>query len=222
MKQNAMLMKANARQLSAPTEVSSTALKKLKMFNPKRFCGGAVKSEIFIGSLHSNFGVHSIYFPKGDIDYVQYVLDNLGTLASHPNTNQLKMNMTDPISWGQNLLKDKNLYLFDVELFVTQLRILYGDKEKELNTGICRFTKFLQGHYDKNEGVGGYANRLWKLWWEANRDETTHFSMLYHHVWVGLKFQLWPKFKPFTSENGMFETCDPLFDRAADVDIKPN
>jgi hypothetical protein len=128
------------------------------MFNPKRFCGGAVELEIFLGSLRSNFRVHSEYFPQGDIDYVQYALDNLGSWSNHPEPNQRKTSMTDPISWGQDLLAKNSPCLFDFELFVEELRKQYGDKEWVLNTSSQYFTKIKQGHFDKNETVRAYAN----------------------------------------------------------------
>jgi len=40
-------------------------------------------------------------------------------------------------------------------------------------------------------------------------------------IWAGLKPELHPKVTPFTEENGMFDSIDELFDRAADVETKP-
>ena len=40
-------------------------------------------------------------------------------------------------------------------------------------------------------------------------------------IWAGLKPELHPKVRPFTNEDGMFDSIDELFDRAADVETKP-
>jgi hypothetical protein len=40
-------------------------------------------------------------------------------------------------------------------------------------------------------------------------------------IWAGLKPELHPKVRPFTKEDGMFDNSDELFDRAADVETKP-
>jgi hypothetical protein len=45
--------------------------------------------------------------------------------------------------------------------------------------------------------------------------------MLHDSVRAGLKADLLPKLKPFTKENGKFNSIDELFDRAADVKTEP-
>jgi hypothetical protein len=130
--------------------------------------------------------------------------------------------MTDPISWGQDLLAKNSPCLFDFKLFVEELRKQYGDKERVLTTGSRNFTEFRQGHFDKNETVRAYANRLHKMWRDSNLDETKHFTPFYYQVWVGLRLELHPKIKPFTPKSGMFDTLNALFDRAADVETKLN
>ena len=45
--------------------------------------------------------------------------------------------------------------------------------------------------------------------------------MLYNMVWAGLKADLLPKLKPFTKENGNFNSIVELVDRAADVETEP-
>jgi len=44
--------------------------------------------------------------------------------------------------------------------------------------------------------------------------------MLYDMVWAGLKANLLPTLKPFTKENGKFNSIDEVFDRAADVETE--
>ncbi|KAF8533775.1 hypothetical protein BDD12DRAFT_897844 [Trichophaea hybrida] len=188
--QNMILMETNTRLSSRSTKVPSTKSPKYKISNPKHIFGGAVEF--------------------GDNDYVQFALDNLGSCTNHPEHNQRKTSMTNPISWGQDLLKDTCPCLLDFELF-----------DPELNADTCGVTEFMQVHHDGHEGVRAYANRLQKSCQTAGWDETAHFRVLYHQVWTGQQSELWPKIKPFTPESGMFETYDALFKRAADVETKP-
>jgi hypothetical protein len=98
MKQNVILMEANARHVSAPTEVPSNTSKKFKMSNQKQFCGGSVELEILLSCFRSNFRVDSEHFPPGDIDNMQYTLNNLGSWSNHPEQKQRKTSMSDPTS----------------------------------------------------------------------------------------------------------------------------
>ena len=40
-------------------------------------------------------------------------------------------------------------------------------------------------------------------------------------IWAGLKPELHPIIRPFSNEDGMFDSIDERFDRAADVETKP-
>jgi len=191
------------------------------MTQPKRFCGGARELEIFIGALLSNFRTHGHLFPNGDSVKVQYALDHLRGWANRSDQSQQKMNMTDPVSWGQDLGNQQNLCLEDFDLFTTELRKMYGDKNRELNVATRAYHEFPQGYHDLKECVWAYANRFRKNWREAGWDEQIHHKMLYSMIWSGLKEYLLPKIKPFTDQSGRFNNIDELFDRAADVESPP-
>jgi len=222
MQQNAELMEVNRelRQGSARPE-STTMRETFKMTQPKQFCGGAWAREIFIGALGSNIRTYSHLFPNGDSDKVQYALDHLGSWANHSDQSQQKTSMTDPVSRAQDLRNQENLRLEDFDLFTTELRKMYGDKELELNAATRAYHEFPQGYHDPKEGVRAYANRLRRNWREADWDQQIHHKMLYGMVWSGLKEYLVPKIKPFTDESGRFNTIDELFDRAEDVESPP-
>jgi len=191
------------------------------MTQPKRFCGGARELEIFIGALRSNFRTHSHLFLNGDSDKVQYTLDHLGSWANHSDQSQQKTSMTDPVSWGQDLRNQENLCLEDFDLFTTELRKMYGDKEWELNVATRAYHEFPQGYHNPKEGVRAYANRLGRNWREADWDEQIYHKMLYGMVWSGLKEYLLPNIKPFTDKSERFNIIDEFSDRAADVESPP-
>jgi len=213
MQQNAELMEVNRELRRGSVRPESTTTKeKFKMTQPKRFCGGAQELEIFIGALRSNFRTHSYLFPNGDSDKVQYALDHLGSWANHSDQSQQKTSMTDPVSWGQDLRNQENPCLEDFDLFTTELRTMYGDKERELNAATRAYHEFPQGYHDPKESVRAYANRLRTNWREAGWDEQIHHKMLYGMIWSGLKEYLQPKIKPFTDEIGRLNTIHELFD----------
>jgi hypothetical protein len=42
--------------------------------------------------------------------------------------------MTDQVTWGHNLLADDHQYLHDLDLFITEMRKQYGDKDRRQNS----------------------------------------------------------------------------------------
>jgi hypothetical protein len=56
---------------------------------------------------------------------------------------------------------------------------------------------------------------------EAGWDEGQQKLSCYHMIWVGLKPELHPKVRPFNNKDRMIDSIDELFDRAADVETKP-
>ena len=42
--------------------------------------------------------------------------------------------------------------------------------------------------------------------------------MLYDLIWAGLKLYLQPKLRPFTKDNGRFDSIHELFDTVADIE----
>jgi hypothetical protein len=95
--------------------------------------------------------------------------------------------LTDPVSWGQVLRNQENLCLGDFDVFTTELRKMYGEKDSELNPATRAYQQYPQGYHDPKEGVRAYANRLRRNWWEADWDEQIYHKMLYGMVWSGLQ-----------------------------------
>jgi len=213
------LFQHNTELLERRGSSTSDAKDKFKMAQPKRYCGGARELETYLGSLRSNFRTHKHLF-HDDTDKVQYALDHLGSWAYHTDRDMQKTTMIDPITWGQDLQKNNSPCLNNLDLFVAEIQKMYGDKDRRLNVARKSFYDFPQGYYNADENVRAYANRLRRNWREAEWDEVQFQPMLYDMVWAGLKANLLPKLKPFTKENGKFNSIDELFDRAADVETE--
>ena len=177
--------------------------------------------DTFLGSLRSNFRTHSYLFSDSDTDKVQYALDHLGSWSNHRDHTLPKTSMIDPITWGQDLLTTDSPCLHDFDVFVSEIQKMYADKDRKLNAGTRLCLEFRQGHHDPDESVRAYANRLRQNWREAGWDEEQQKLSCYDMIWAGLKPELHPKVKPFTNEDGMFDSIGELFDRAADVESKP-
>jgi len=129
--------------------------------------------------------------------------------------------MINPITWGHDLLTNNSPCIHDFDLFVSKIQKMYGDMDRKLNAGTRLYLEFRQGHHDPNESVRAYANQLRRNWKEAGWDEEQQKLSCYHMICAGLKPELHPTVRPITNEDGMFDSIDELFDRAADVETKP-
>jgi hypothetical protein len=91
---------------------------------------------------------------------------------------------------------------------------MYGDKEQKPNVGIRGYLEFIQGYHGKNKSVEHMPMDYGKTGdgWAARVVQPED----------ALSLGMQPKIKPFTLENGMFDTIDVLFDRAVDIEIEPN
>jgi len=74
------LFQHNTELLERRGSSTSHTKDKVKMAQPKRYCGGARELGTYIGSLRSNFRTHKHLF-HDDTDKVQYALDHLGSGA---------------------------------------------------------------------------------------------------------------------------------------------
>jgi hypothetical protein len=133
---------------------------KFKITHPNRYCGGARELETFSGSLRSNFRTHNHLFPGGDTDKVQYAEDHLGSWVNHPDYTLQKTNLTDPVTWGHDLLSDDHPCLHDLDLFITEIRKQYGDIDRRQNSSTRAYHEMIQGYHNPDENVCAYANRL--------------------------------------------------------------
>jgi len=165
--------------------------------------------ETNLGSLRSNFRTHKHLY-HGDTDKIQYAVDHLGSWAYHTDRDMEKTTMIDPIPWGQDVQKNNSPCLNNLNIFVAEIQKLYGDNVQRLIVARKSFYDFPQGYENTNKNVRSYANRLRGDWREAEWDQVQFQPMLYDIVWPGLKADLLPKLKPFTKENGKFNSIDEL------------
>jgi len=214
------LLQHNTELLERHRSSTSDSKDKFRMANPKHYCGGARERETYLGSLRSNFRTQKHLF-HDDTDKVQYALDHIGSWAYHSDRDMQKTTMIDPITWGQDVQRNNSTCLHDFDLLVGEILKMYGDKDRRLNVARKSFYDFPQGYYNANENVRAYANRLQRIWREAECDEVQFQPILYDMVWAGLKADLQPKLKPFTKANRKFNSIEELFDRAADVETEP-
>jgi len=105
-----------------PPPSSARSKDKFEITHPKRYCCGPGKLETFLGTHRSNFRTHNDLFPGGDTDKVQYTFNHLRSWVNHPDHTQRKTSMTDPVTWGHDLLADDHTCLHDYDLFVTEIR----------------------------------------------------------------------------------------------------
>jgi hypothetical protein len=126
--------------------------------------------------------------------------------------------MTDQVTWGHDLLADDHQCLHDLDLFITEMRKQYGDKDRRQYSSPRAYHEMMKGYHNPDENVCAYANRLRRNWRESACDEEAHKIMHYDMIWARLKPYLWPKLRPFTKRNGRFDSINELFNRAADVE----
>jgi hypothetical protein len=184
-------------EMKSKDPTSSNATDKFKVTHPIHYCGGARELETFLGSVRSNFRTHNHLFPGGDTDKVQYALDHLGSWANHADHTLQKTTMTDPVTWGHDLLADDHPCLHDLDHFITEIQKQYGDKDWRQNSSTRAYHEMIQGYHNPDENVRAYAYRLRRNWRESGWDEDHHKIMLNDMVWAGLKPYLWPKLRPF-------------------------
>jgi hypothetical protein len=215
-----LLFQHNTEQLERRGASTSDVKDKFKMAQPKHYCGSSRELETYIGSIQSNIRIHK-HRLHDDTDQVQYALGHLGHSAYHTDCDMQKTSMIHPIIWGQDLQKNNSPCLNNLDLFVAEIQKMYGDKDRRLNVATKSFYDFPQGYNNTDENVLAYTNRLRQIWREAEWDDVQLQPMLYNMVWAGLKADVLPTPKPFTKENGKFNSIDELCDRAADVETEP-
>ena len=132
--------------------------------------------------------------------------------------------MMHPDQWASELLKAEAECLNDWDLFGAELRRMYGDQNRQMNSATKAYSEYLQGAVDSNETVKVYENRMRSNWreagWKTDQDGVQH--MLYDMVWAGLRPGMKARIKPCAGETGRFSSIDELFKKAEDVEIKSN
>jgi hypothetical protein len=119
-------------EMKPPTS-NTKAKDQFEIIHPKRFCGGLYQLETILGTLRSNFRTHNDHIPGGDTENVQDVLDYVGNWVNDADHTQRKTSMTDPLTWGHDLLANDHTCLHVYDLFVTEIRKQYGDKDQKQN-----------------------------------------------------------------------------------------
>jgi hypothetical protein len=104
------------------------------MVDPLPYCGGAKELDKFLETLPSNFASHKHLFPTGDSDEVKYAVSFLDTWNNHPDMAQGQTENTNPAEWSSDLQEAKNPCLDHFEHFANKLQMMYGDKDRRLNS----------------------------------------------------------------------------------------
>jgi hypothetical protein len=152
--QNAELLEANWEYRRESIRPEATKTKIFNMTHPERYCGGAKELDNFLDILQSDFQSHAHLFPHGDPDKVKYAVSLLSTWNNQPDLAQRLTQMTDPVEWLRDLLRDSDPCLEDFEAFSEEMQKMYGDKHRKLNPAMKCMTNFLQG---ANEPVRVYT-----------------------------------------------------------------
>jgi hypothetical protein len=129
--------------------------------------------------------------------------------------------MIDPTPWGQDIQKNNSTCLHDNDLFVGEIQMMSGNKDRRFNVARKSYYNFPESYNNANENVQAYANWLWCSLREAESDEVQFQPKLYDVVGARLKADLPPKLKPSTKANGKFNSIVEHFDCAADVETEP-
>jgi hypothetical protein len=132
--------------------------------------------------------------------------------------------MTHSNQWASELIKVESECLDDWVLFDTEIREMYGDLDRQLDTSTHACLEIVQGASDANETVEAYSNRMRSMWREAgwNAGSTDVQRVLYDMVWAGLRPGIKARIEPFAREDGRFASIDELFKKAQDVKIRSN
>jgi hypothetical protein len=197
-----------------------------KMRDPAPFCGGPAELERFLGRLKMNFESHGHQFPRGDPDKVQYAIGLFRTWLEHPDESQRKSKAMHPAEWANRLVLNRSTSLYDWDRFEKELRGVYGDRDRQLNAALVAYGEMAQGYHDSDESVRDFESRIRSNWgdagWHADDDSELGQRMLYDLVWTGLRPGIRARIRPFAGKNGRFDTVEELFEKAYEVEIKPN
>jgi hypothetical protein len=109
--------------------------------------------------------------------------------------------------------------LEDFELFAQELRKMYGDKDRPLNSAMKAMQEYQQ---ISNESVRVYADQMKANWRRAGWNQIMHDVVLYNMAWSGLRHAVKTKVRAWIQkDNDLSERLDELFDCAAALESKP-
>jgi hypothetical protein len=147
-----------------------TPTKAFRMNDPAPFCGGADDLDRFLTQLELLFESNDQYFVRGDLDKVQYASSLLGCWKENIDESLRKTYITHPNQWASKLVKSKSECVRDWKLFKTEIRDMYGDRDRQLDASTRALLELAQGALDSNETVKAYSNRMRTNWREAGWD----------------------------------------------------
>jgi hypothetical protein len=75
--------------------------------------------------------------------------------------------MTHPNHSASELVKSESECLDDWDLFEPEIREMYGDPDRQLDTSTRACPEIVQGASDANRTVKAYSNRMRSRWREA-------------------------------------------------------
>jgi hypothetical protein len=199
-----------------------------KMRDPAPFCRGPAELERFLGQIKMNFESHGHQFPRGDPDKVQYAMGLFRTWLEHPDESQRKSKVTHPAEWANRLVLNRSASLNNWGRFEKRLREVYGDRDRQLNAALVAVGEIAQGYHDSDESVRDFESRTRSNWRDAGwhmdeeDDDSAESRILYDLAWAGLRPAIRTRIRPFAGKNGRFDTLEELFEKAHEVEIKPN
>jgi hypothetical protein len=213
-------------QATAELAVRPSQASLFKMRDPPPFCEGSAELERFLGQLKMNFKLHRHQFPGGDSDKVQYAMGLFRTWLEHPDESQRKSKVTHPAEWANRLVLSQSASLNDLDRFEKELREVYGDRDRQLNAAFVAYGEMAKGYHDSDESVRDFESPIRSNWrdagWHADDDSELGQRMLYDLIWVGLRPAIRARIRPFAGKNGRFDTVEELFEKAHEVEVKPN
>jgi hypothetical protein len=219
---------ANLNVLPVPPLAPAAQSNLFKMRDPAPFCGGPAELEQFLRQIRMNFESHRHQFPRGDPDKVQYAMGLFRTWLEHPDESQGKSKVTHPAEWGNQLGLNPSASLNNWGRFEKRLRVVYGDRDRQLNAALVAVGEITQGYHDSDESVRDFESRTRSNWrdsgWHMNEedDDSAESRILYDLAWAGLRPAIRMRIRPFAGKNGRFDTLEKLFEKAHEVEIKPN
>jgi len=214
--QNAELMEANREYRRESIRPDTMETKIVDMTHPAWYWAGAKEYDNFLHTLRSRLQFHVHVSPQRDTDKVKYAPSLLCTWNDYPVPAQRQTQMTDPVEWRRDLQRDSDPSVEDLESFSEDMQMMYGDKVQKLNAAMKCMTDCLQR---ANEPVRVHANRIKPncraAGWLPQDNENLH-----RIAWSGLRPGLKSMIKPLTPKNGIFDSMEELFKRAADSEVK--
>jgi len=162
--QNAELMEAYQEDRRESIQPEATNMTIIDMAQPERYCSRAKELHNFLDASWSNFHSPAHSFQHGDLDNVKYSASIVRMWKIHPDPAQRLTQMTNPVEWLRDLLRDSDACLEDFEAFSDEMQQMYGDKDQTLSAAMKGVTDFLQG---ANEPARVCTNRIKESWTAA-------------------------------------------------------